>query len=644
MPGQGAALPSVINREIQAFVHGCHNLLDEEIIPQDSASDELNWYTQDARIKLVPGKYLIGAAGIVGSITGEIFGYKTDGTKVHWRKAGSVIQYLNSSGVWTTTISGLTSSADYSFTNYSSLAGAFTFAIGVDGIFKMNNANPGSYIALYDSSKNFKGRAFIDKGRMILWNRPEDKTGLYGSKIDPQNSTVYTSVSGEATVSLGGTLAFKGGGANRNCFGVTITLTGTGEVYTDNFAGVLTGSLGGTGTINYITGAYTLSNAGVGTAAYQWEDSNVGGVTDFTKSSPRTAGQGFQFPQDEGGDAILNVMIGTNGYYSMKSQSAYLLTIDGTDLIADNNVYRKQLGIPSWRACISTALGIVFLNTSNPAKPEMTILQKDITGTSIEPKVIFPQFKFANYLYDDCTIDTYERYVLLACKSSSIVPGNDIILLCDVAAGTVDILGYSGRTFVNDSGNLYMGSSVSQSVYQLFSGFDDDGYSINNFYISKGETYAIKSRSIRYALFGTSLKKYRKMRFKGSISPDQSYGVYISYDDAGYQLVGTILGTGSYVDYSSPQTIGSNLIGSSQIGGDDMVNIYPYYAELRLKKMPKFRKRKVKLVALGIGYVDVNYQIDWDISIYENKIPARFRQKQNVTLDGEDVDQPTPQF
>lgn len=641
MPG-GPALPSVINREIQAFVHGVHNLLDEEIIPQDAATDELNWYAQDAKLKLIPGKLLIGAAGVAGSVTGEIFGYKTDGTKVHWRKIGTKIQYLNVA-TWTDVVTGLTSSADYSFTNYSSLAGAFTFAIGVDGIFKFNNANPANYISLYDSTKNFKGKAFIDKGRMILWDKPGDKTGLYGSYIDAQNSTVYTTVTGEATVSLGGTLAFKAGHSTANCFAVQITLTGTGEVYTDNFVGGLVGSLGGTGTINYITGAYTVTNAGVGTVNYQWENSNAKGVTDFTHSATRLAGEGFQFPQDEGGDAILNVMIGTNGYYSMKSTSAYLLSLDPTDLAADNNVYRKLLGIPSWRACVSTALGIVFINTANPAKPEMTILQKDPTGTSVEPKVIFPQFKFANYVFDDCTISTHERYIVVACKTSSAV-NNDTILLCDIATGIVDITGYGGRTFVSDSGNLYMGSSVAQSVFKLYDGFDDDGFAINNYWISKGETYAIKSKSIRYMIFGTSLKKYRKMRLKGNISPDQSYAVYISYDDAGYQLVGTVLGSGSYVDYSSPQTIGSNLIGSSQIGGDDMINIYPYFVELRLKKMPKFRKRKIKFVALGLGYIDINYQIDWDIDIYENKIPSRFRQKQNVTLDGASVDQPNPEF
>ena len=174
-----------------------------------------------------------GNAEAVGAIYGEICGYKINGDKVHWRKAGTKIQYLNGS-TWTDVITGLTATADYSFANYSSLAGTFTFAAGIDGIYKMHNAVPGSYNSMYSSSKNFKGKIIIDKGRMLLWDRPEDKTGLYGSYIDTQNSAVYTSVSGEATTSLSGTLAFKGGGATRNCFAVTITLTGTGEVYTDN--------------------------------------------------------------------------------------------------------------------------------------------------------------------------------------------------------------------------------------------------------------------------------------------------------------------------------------------------------------------------------------------------------------------------
>lgn len=603
--------------------------MDNEIIPTDASSASNNWYTQDGKIKLISGKLLIGDAGVVGSVTGEIFGYKVDGTKVHWRKIGTKIQYLNGT-TWTDVITGLTSTADYSFANYSSLAGSFTFAGGIDGIFKMNNANPTSYNTMYDSTKNFKGKILIDKGRMLLWDRVEDKTGLYGSYIDVQNSTVYTTVSGEATTSLTGTLAFKAGGATRNCFGVTITLTGTGEVYTDNYLGVLTGSLGGTGTINYMTGAYTLSNAGVGTAGYRWENSNIHSITDFTHSSTRLAGEGFQFPQDEGGDPILNVVIGADGYYSMKKQSAYRLFIESDDVTATNEVYRKEIGLQSYRGVISTGEGIIFINTASQEKPEMTILQKNLTGDAIIPKVIFTQFKFANYLYDDCTIETYERYILVACKTLT-ATNNDTILLCDLTNKTVDIASYNSRTFVRNAGYLYTGSSVSQSVYQLFTGFDDDGFAISNFWTGKGETWNT-----------SRLKKYHKIRLKGAISPDQSYAVYLNYDDSGTQLVGTVLGSGSYVDYSSPQSIGSNIIGTAQIGGDDITNIYPYFVEIRLRKVPKFRKRTITFVALGYGYVDIDSQLDKDIELYQDKIPTRFRLKQNVSLDGTQTDVANP--
>lgn len=619
------------SQEIAVFKSGVHNLFNSEVIPQDASQDAQNWYTQDGAIKLSYGKEVVGANGTVGQVQGQIFGYRADGTQVHWRKIGTKIQYLNGT-TWTDVVTGLTSTADYAFTNYSSLAGTFTYAFGVDGIYKFHNANPASYNSMYDSTKNFKGLAFIDKGRTFLWNVVNDRTGLYGSKIDPQSSAVYTTVTGEATTSLTGTLAFKAGGATRNCFGIRLTLTGTGEVYTDNLNGTLTGSLGGTGTINYLTGAYTVSNAGVGTVNYQWEDSNNGGVTDFRKSSPRVAGEGFVVPQDEGGDPILNVLIGQDGYYSMKSTSAYRLSIDTDDLAITNEVYRKDIGVPTYRASVSTGKGTVFMNTANPEKPEMTILVRNITGDSIEPQSLFSHFKFSNYTYDDCTVDTYERYVLVACKSAGAV-NNDTILLCDVGGSTVDITKFAGRTFAKSGGYLYMGSSVSQTVFNLYNGFDDEGTTIDNFYRTKDE------------LFSTNkLKKYRKIRLKGNINNNQSYQVYVNYDNGGDQLVGTVLGTGSYVDYSSAQTIGSSMIGTQQIGGDDVTNVYPYFMEIKLRKVPKFRRRNIKFVALGYGYVDINYIQDWDIDTYEDKLPSAYREKQNVSIDGSQSDLPNPQY
>lgn len=695
---------------IRQLASGVHNLLDSEDTPKDSASDEKNFVTQDGRIILAYGRNLLGDEGSLGMIRGLWIGYKTDGTKIYYRKTSTKIQYLSGS-TWTDVLTGLTTNAEYTFANYSSLAGAFTFVNGIDGYWKIVNANPTSPMQMYDSAKNFHGKILIDRGRTLLWYREDtnskDYTGLYGSKIDRQNSTVYVTKTSEVLGASGstnytGTLAAKktsnftvtiaspgvftlnshafltgdrvvfsttgalptglsagttyyvisaglttnafevsatsGGSAintsgsqsgthslvssTRNVFGLSVTgTTGAGvETFHDNYDGTLTSDKGGSGTINYATGAYNITfNASVSSGnvlcGYQWEDSNIGGLTDFTKSGTRLAGEGFVFPQDEGGDAILNVLIGQDGaYYSLKSQSAYSLSLDADDLGADNLVYRKDIGIPFFRAATSTSKGIVFMNTANPEKPELTILQRNPLGDNIEPVVLFPHFKFSNYEYDDCAIDTWDRYVLVACKSTGAV-NNDTILLCNIAAGTVDITSYSARMFVKDDGNLYAGSPITESVYQLYNGFDDDSVAISAYWISKDEQYnGLQER----------LKKYRRNRFKGLIGADQSIEVYISYDDADFQLAGTIDGDGSYVDYASPSTIGTNMVGEVQIGGDDTTSAYPYFMELK-PSPPKFRKRRIKLVPTGIGYFSVDFMSDWDILPFENKLPKRFR-------------------
>lgn len=631
-----------MEKEIALFSKGVHNLLDAEAIPTEAASDSNNWYTTDGRLKLINGKVIVGASGVAGSVTGEIFGYKADGSKVHFRKIGTKIQYLNGT-TWTDVITGLTSSADYSFANYASIAGTFTFAVGADGIYKIHTANPGSFTAMYDPAKNFKGRAIIDKGRMIMWDLENDKTAIRGSYIDNTTDTTVTNevlgTGDGVTTTFTGTLAFKAGNTKSTCYDIAI-VAGAVTAQDNNLGAFIAsgGTNGPTGTINYTTGAYSLTfpvapaGAVQVLATYVHQNTNVNGITDFTKSAVRLAGEGFRIPQDEGGDPILNVLIGTGGYYSMKSQSTYLFSIDTTDLVLTNNVYRKEIGLPAWRACISTDKGIVFINYSRPEKPEFTILQKNTTGDAVEPFALFQHFKFANYNFDDCCLETYDRYVVVACKTLN-ATYNDTILLCDMVNQTVDITGYTGRTFAKDSGNLYMGSSLTQNVYQLFNGYDDDTYPISNYWIGKRETWG-----------SNDLKKYRKLRLKGRIQPEQSYGVYVDYDDKGFQLVGTVLGSGSYVDISSPQTIGSNMVGEAQIGGDTLIDIYPYFLEIRLKKMPKFRNRAIKYVALGIGYVDIDTHIDTGIDTYENKIPTRFRQKQNVNLAGTTVDNPNPEF
>lgn len=717
-------LPPAPNSELKFFNSGVQNLLDDTLIAGDAASDANNWYTQDGRIKLVPGRVPVGTEGALGKNTGQKFGYKTDGTLVHWAKNGTAIQYFDGTN-WQNCITGLTATADYFMANYSSLAGAFTIFIGPDGIFLVSNACPQSYLSLYSSTKNFKfAGGLIDKGRMIAWGRTQDKTGLYGSFIDAQNSTVYTTISAEATTAgsgflkaispgaitvtvaspavftltahgliagtpirfttsgalptglsvgviyyviaagltadnfevsttLGGTAVVTTGTQSgvhtvyyttRNAFGILLTLSGTGEVFTDTYLGTLTGSLGNTGTINYITGAYTLSVGGTGTVNYQWQDMTVHGIADFSHTGTRIAGEGFQFPQDEGGDPILCVVVGLDGnYYTAKKSCFYALSIGADDVTADNNLYRRDIGIQSPRAICSTQFGIVFMNTANPSKPQLTILQRNPVGGDIEPTVLFPNFKFANYAWDDAAFDTYERYIVIACRSLNSI-FNDTILLGNPAKGTmsVDITGYASRTFARDNvGNLFIGSPITQSVYKVYDGLDDNGDIIQNFWTGRGELFQPPVRKGHY--YPSSLKKHRKLRFRGLIAANQSYEVYVDYDDTGPQLVGTVLGSGSYVDYSASTLVGQSLVGSGLLGGVQS-NVFPYFVELRIKKPPKFLKRKITFKALGFGYVDICYQNDWGLMFFEDKLPTRFRQKQNVSLDGKTTNLPTLEF
>lgn len=622
-----------MNKKIRAFSKGIHNLFSDEIIPEDALSNAQGWVTKDGVIELARGRVTYGDTGTTGSCSDIHVGYKVNGDPVYFKKSGTTIKVLVGS-TWTNVITGLTEDAATSFTNYSSLAGAFTYIYSTDGIYKIVTANPTSFSTMYDAAKNFKGVAFIDKGRAILWGREKDKTGLYGSWIDAQNSTVYTTVSGEALLAVeSGTLAFKAGGATRTCFAVTITDTSSGEVFTDNYDGTLTGSLGSTGTIDYTSGVFTISGqTGAGTASYQWENSNVKGVTDFTFSTTRVASEGFIFPQDIGGDGIQTVIPLEGKYFSLKERSVYTLVIDESDLLATNEVFRSNIGVPSRKGAVATSKGIIFIDIANGDMPVMRFITRNPTGDNFDTLPIFPQFDFSNYSYADTALTVYGDYVLVACKSTG-ATSNDTILLCNYVNDTVDILPYEARSFMQHNGNLYTGDSLSTSVYTTMNGFDDLGYVVENFAITKGEFYDLEE-----------LKKTKKLRLKGLISTGQDYSVFGSFDNEAYTLLGTISGDATYVDMENPNTIGLNLIGFDVVGGSDSQVAYPYYAELKIKT-PKFRKIYLKFIANGFGFASIESLEHRDIWLYEDKMPKRFRQKNNVSInDGTTVDMATPNY
>lgn len=620
-------------RDIEAFTSGTHNLVSDELIPNDAASDSLGWQTRDGKIELMYGRQAQGAEGATGKVWAKHVGFKTNGESVFFRKVWDgtegKIQYLNVS-TWTNVITGLTNS-DVTFTNYASVSGNYVYVGGPqDGLFKIVTANPGDYADVYDATKNFKGYMFIDKGRAIMWNTTTDNSGLYGSHIDAQDSDVYTTVSGEAFSGGSGTLAFKAGGTTRTCFGAAFTITGSGELYTDNFDGTLTGNAGGTGTINYMTGAFTISDTAAGTVEYQWEDSNANGVTDFSKSATRLAGEGFVVRQDAGGDSIKVVIPFDGAYFSFKENSVYQFTLDVEDTNPKNELIRTDVGVNTLRSVVGTSVGIMYLNTGNPSRPMVNILQRNPIGDNFITTPYFPQFKFQNYTYNDTALFAWDKYLLVSVAQDS--ANNNRLLLCDMQEKTVDIAPYGLRCFAQDSGFLYGGDPVSQTSYELFTGFDDMKGKVQNYWISKGDTLGIKE-----------LKKNKHFIFRGEIDPAQAISVSVSVDDGEFQRVGTILGTGDYVDYNSTYAIGTTFVGQGTIGGDDDKTIYGFLMKLKVR-MPKYRKRTIRLEALEYGYCAIQQITDFDVWQYEDKLPKKYRSKQNVSLDGATTNQDTPTY
>lgn len=630
----------------QPYISGTQNKIPSEIIAQDAASDALSWITIDGRLELARGRqeYGITSSPQAGGTYAQIFAPRQDGTKVFFRKINTKIQYLNpSNNTWTDVITGLTDGSTYFFAPYASLAGNYLYAGGPDGLFKIHLANPTSYKDMFDDTKNHLGYILINESRMFLWNRFDgltDKTALYLSKIDPQG-TNYTTVTNEnlgasGNTNYSGTLAQATG--LRFVFGLNITgTTGAGvETFTDNGNGVLTSDKGGTGTINYATGAYNITFNAVTTAGnveadYQYEDSNNGGITDFTFSTPRLAGEGDIIPQEYLGEPIQNVIPFDNKYYSFKTTSVYELDLTADDTNASNTVYRADIGIPSQRAVVSTGKGIAYMDTANPDKPFLSMLIRNPVGGNLEPIDLSPTFAWENYVFDEAVMDTWGENIILSAKSIDAVDNDRLFLINTTQKYSVDITYYGVKSFAKNQGILYGGSSLSEVTYEMFTGFDDLGSVIENYWNGKTDNMG-----------DDRLKRTRFIQLKGMIDPNQSYQVYAEFDNESPQLLGTVQGDASYVDISAPQLIGNSMIGSGVLGGGNTTTVYPYLLQMKIRT-PKYRVRKLRFVALGFGYVSIEWQKDFDILAFEQKIPVKYRQKNWVSKDGDTTDLPNYQ-
>lgn len=676
-----------------------NNPKDPELVPRGGASDALGWITKGTYIELSRGKLLIGAEETAnGSVKGHHFGYKTDGTAVQFRKVNTKIQYYSTAtSLWVDVITGLTATEQYTFANHSKLSGNFVYASGYDGLYKINVANPASYVVLTSKFKNFEhpGKILISDSRMFMWGLSNDKTGLYVSYIDSSIYTTVTNSLGNANGTISQSATLPTTFSHYNYFGIalvvptvaavnisaitkeatakitttaahglsdgdyvvisgavgmteinnrfakvtvvnstsfytdidstsftTYTSGGTinkGEYFKDNYDGTLTGLLGGTGTINYSTAAVTLTVSSASISGkpiaiqYQYEDSDNNGLGDFTYSASRLAGQGNLFRQDDGGDAIQKVEVFNGSYYSLKAHSVYELTLTSDDTNATNLVFRRNIGMPYFRASVSTGRGIVFMDTSDPEYPKLTILERNLTGTGVIPNELAASFDFSTYLWDKCAMEAIGEYIIFSGKTTDSA-NNNRLFIYSLRWKSIDVLSFNADTFAKDSGYIYIGDSISDNVYQLFTGYDDDGFEIENYFITGSDL-----------LGSEEYKRYKRQTFEGEISKDQEIEVYISLDNDNFTLIGTIKGTGSYVETDQAHTIGSVQLGVDEIGGGgNGTDAYHYFVEFKINT-GKFYRRRLKFKATKLGYASITMIKDKDILGYGDRIPRKFR-------------------
>ena len=574
-----------------------------------------NWLTSSFNdsIELRRGYALLGSTRQEGSgkITGLGVGLRYDGVSVPFYSHGRKLKYYNettgdTAEIGTDTLPVTADGEDVWFRSYQGLAGSFMFAGSPNsGVYKIPTANPGS--AVDQAVSNYRWGVFhIGQNRAFAGQRNgtvsgnNDKTGLYLSYIDKDQLSDYTHVTSESLGSSGsttytGTLAERTG--VRTVMYVEIT-DGT-ETFKDDRNGNLVGSAGGTGTINYATGAYSVTfaapAAGPVVGDYYHETATSAGILDFTGSAN---GQGKSFRQDDGGGNFMAVFNINTIEYCLHQLKTWQLTTTLDDTGTTNLPYRN-VGIPYQRAACQTPDGILLADLSRPTDPKFRKMQV-LQGTNIqtiEPLSISDDLDITGHGFDNSVAFRWGDYEIFCVQE--LVAGvpneyNSVMFVHNVVSNAWDVLDYYASCLEEYNGTLIAGDSVTNNLYTLFSGFDEDGDIIENHWTSSDLN------------LGTPhLKNCRRIVMDGLIQQDQSLKVSLSFDGGDFVEKFTIEGDGAYVDTGIETTIGSQTVGSKVIGGGGAVTASPYEVDFPINS-DRFVDVRVKIEAMDIGFVSVN--------------------------------------
>ncbi len=616
---------------------------DIQALPDGVSPDSLNWLTGTEMdfIALRRGTNLLGQTRTLGAgkITGLGVGTRYDGTQVPFFSYGRKVKYYDLATddtieVGTDLLPAGADGDEVSISPYQNLAGAFVYLSSINSsVYKIAVANPAT--ALDQLMTTYRGFLKFGQSRSILINRHGDNsvtdtTGLYMSWIDSVSSATtppFAHVTAEAVGASGSTVynhTLTAVTGKKTGFQVVISATvaaGT-ETFNDDKIGGLLSNFGGTGTVNYSTGAVSVTfsdvTTGAVTADYYTEDATDKGVLDFSFASTRVAGTGRYFGQFDGGGPLNAVFPLANVFYSFHTLKTWQTAIatdddDTQSTVASNLPFRDKMGVSYAYSAFGGADGIYFINNSNPNRPEVYRLSLYTGATAANvarPTLISKQLNLAQFAFDKAVIFEWGIYVLMSfqqIRNGVTDDFNSRTFIYNKKSGTWDLMDYPASRLAEYEGTLISGDPLSNNVFTLFSGFDDDGFTIPNYWTSGFTNHGIPGQKVTH-----------RMVINGLIQSSQNIDVYVSYDGGNFVKVQKILGTGSYVDTGKSIAVGSYTEGTKLVGGGQIVYANPFQCEFLLNS-PRYEYARVKFVASvpaddndpespgGGGYCQINF-------------------------------------
>jgi hypothetical protein len=591
---------------------------DTKTLDRGVAIDSKNWMTGDFKdhIELRRGSLLLGETREdgAGKITGMGIGKRRDGVQIPFFSHGRKVKYYDTVSednieVGSDLLSADQDGEDVWFAPYDNLAGSHMYLGGAKNtIQKIPVANPGSSVDQLMTTYRFgtfkagQGRAFA--GQREGTTGIKDATSIYLSYIDHALFSAFTPVTGESVGSSGSThytktLTERTG--KRTVF-LVVVKEATGETLSDDQSGNLVGDQGSTGTVNYATGAidvtFNHTTAGAVTVDYYYEDATSAGILDFSQSATRTSGQGNQFLQADGGGKLQAIHSFVNVEYCFHILKTWQVTTALDDTGSTNLNYRS-IGIPNHRAACPTSDGILLIDNSNENEPVVRHLEigANTAITTVVPTDVSETLDLSGYAYDYAVAFRWGKYWIISIqekKNGTAQSHNSICFVRNTLNGAWDKLDYRATCFAEYNGALLAGDSISNNVFILFSGFDDDEQSIDNYWIDAPQNLGTNNS-----------KRAGRMTVSGLIQKDQKTEVLLSFDDAPFVKVFTIEGNGAYVDSGVNTSIGSTTIGSKVIGGGGDEVAHPFTVDFVIQS-DIFQNISVKFKATDIGYVEID--------------------------------------